>query len=126
MNIVVKEGVRVNVKATRRIMKERGFRFRIFKNNPRRFSVFLNRKGREMYNNDIEAMMNIVFAFERDEIGRWSRDDLAFGNKVARSRYHSAKSTGDLCLRSPHAKLVVSVGTPKIKTKNEEYGESRI
>ena len=64
MNIVVKEGVRVDVKATRRIMKKRGFRFRIFKNNPRRFSVFLTKKGEEMYANDIEAMMNMVMAVD--------------------------------------------------------------
>ena len=77
MNIVVKEGVRVDVKATRRIMKQRGFRFRTFKNNPLRFSVFLTKKGEAMYDNDIEAMMNMVLAVERDEIGRWSRDNHA-------------------------------------------------
>ena len=64
MNITVKEGVRVNVKATRRIMKKRGFRFRTFKNNPLRFSVFLTKKGEEMYANHIEAMMNMVMAVD--------------------------------------------------------------
>ena len=67
----------MDVKATRRIMKKRGFRFRIFKNNPRRFSVFLTKKGEAMYDNEIEAMMNMVLAVERDEIGRWSRDNHA-------------------------------------------------
>ena len=74
MIIVVKEGVRVNVKETRRIMRERGFRFRTFRNQPKKFSVHLTDKGRTMYMNDIEAMMNIMFAIESIKHGT-SLDD---------------------------------------------------
>ena len=79
MDILVKEGVRVNVKETRRIMKERGFRFRTYNHNPRRFSVFLTKKGMEMYDNDVEAMMNMVMVVESKVIGTWSRDSREKG-----------------------------------------------
>ena len=74
MDILVKEGVRVNVKETRREMKERGFRFRTYSHNPRRFSVFLTKKGMEMYDNDVEAMMNMVMVVESIKNGT-SLDD---------------------------------------------------
>lgn len=93
MIIVVKEGVRVNVKETQRIMKERGFRFRTFSHNPRRFSVYLTKKGMEMYNNDIEAMMNMVFAVENIKNGT-SLDDghVMVGKKTASLKEQRTKS----------------------------------
>ena len=56
MEFKIIEGVEIDIPKTRKILNERGFRFRTYKDDPRRFSVMLMRRGYKMYRNDIEAM----------------------------------------------------------------------
>ena len=66
MEFRIIEGVEIDIPKTRKILNERGFRFRTYKDDPRRFSVMLMRRGHSMYRNDIEAMFAMAIVIVVD------------------------------------------------------------
>ena len=66
MEFKIIEGVEIDIPKTRKVLNERGFRFRTYKDDPRKFSVMLMRRGHSMYRNDIEAMFAMAIVIVVD------------------------------------------------------------
>ena len=66
MEFRIIEGVEIDIPKTRKVLNERGFRFRTYKDDPRKFSVMLMRRGHSMYRNDIEAMFAMAIVIVVD------------------------------------------------------------